>query len=132
MATAGTPFEGRDNIIGPNVYTSALEIRLYTNSKDSLTSSTVFANMTEPSGTGYAAIALNGTWSTTNGVVNYDHGSGTNPSWENTGGGNWTGAVTGSWITDGTYVLHFKDFSSAPQTVIPGAVIEVDVSNLVS
>lgn len=131
MASAGTPFEGRDNIIGPAVYTSSLELRLYTNTKNSLDSSTVFADMTEPSGTGYAAIAMTGTWSTTNGVVGYDHGGGTNPSWTNSGGGNWTGAVTGSFITDGTYVLHFKDFSVDPQTVIPGAVIQVDVSNLV-
>ena len=132
MAVSGTPFEGRDNIVGPNVYTSALQIRLYTNTKDSLGNSTVLADMTEPSGTGYAAITLSGTFTTTNGVVDYDHGSGTNPVFENTGGVDWTGDVTGSFITDGVYVLHFKDFSSAAQTVVPGAQIEIDVSNLVS
>lgn len=130
MATSGTPFEGRDNIIGPAVYTG-LQLVLYTNTKNSLTSSSVLADLTAPSGTGYAAIPLSGTWSFSNGVVSYDHGSGTNPTFENTGGVSWTGDVTGAAISDGTYLLHFNDFASNPLTVVAGGQIEVDVSSLV-
>ena len=73
MATSGTPNEGRDGIISDRVYTSStLDLRLYTNTPDSLSSSTVFADLVEPTGTGYAAISLTGVFSESAGVVTYD------------------------------------------------------------
>ena len=131
MASFGTPYEGRDDIIGPAVYTG-LDLRLYTNTKNSLGDTTVLADLTYPSGTGYATYTLSGVWSFNNGVVTYDDGSPDNPQFTNTGGGDWTGAVTGAAITDGTYILHFKDFVSDPITVTPSQTIEVDISSLVS
>lgn len=129
MATVGTPYEGRDNIIGPAVYVATLQARLYTNTQDSLDSATVFADMTEPSGTGYAAITLNGSWGFNNGVFTYDHGTPDDPVWENTGGTTWTGGdVTGIWITDGTYVLHFKDLTAGPVEMVAGAELQLDLS----
>ena len=131
MSSFGTPYEGRDSIIAPAVYTG-LDLRLYTNTKNSLSDNTVLADLTYPTGTGYATYTLSGVWSSSNGVVTYDDGSPDNPQFENTGGGDWTGAVTGAVITDGTYILHFKDFVADPITLEPGQVIEVDISNLVS
>jgi len=133
VSSFGTPFEGRDNIVASAVYVSGnLDLRLYTNTKNSLTDATVLADLTYPSGAGYAAYTLSGTWSSSNGVVNYDDGSPSNPQFTNSGAGDWTGAVTGAAITDGTYVLHFKDFSADPITLEAGQTIEVDISNLVS
>ena len=132
MATDGTPFEGRDNLIGPAVYVSgSLELRAYVNTAGSLTDSTVFADMTEPAGTGYAPITLSGTYSFTNGVVTYDDGTPDNPLW--TAGNNWTGGdVTGSFLTDGVYVLHFKDLALGATTMTTGTILEIDLSTLVS
>lgn len=132
MAISGTTFEGRDSIIVPAVYTG-LDLRLYTNTADSLTSSTVLANLTFPVGTGYATFTLAGVWSSSNGVVTYDDGIPDNPEFENTGGSNWTGGdVVGAAITDGTFLLHFKDLSLGPVTMTPGRILEVDISTLVS
>jgi len=131
MATNGTPFEGRDNIIATAVYTG-LDLRLYTNTANSLTVSTILANLTFPSGTGYATFTLSGTWSSTNGVVTYDDGTPDNPEFENTGVSNWTGDPTGAVITDGTFILHFKDFALGTIVMTPGKVIEVDISTLTS
>ena len=130
MATSGTVFEGRDNIIVPAVYTG-LDLRLYTNTGDSLTASSTLASLTYPSGTGYATITLSGVWSSTNGVITYDHGTPDNPSW--TAGSDWTGGdVTGAAITDGTYLLHFKDLSLGATTMTTGTVLEVDLSTFIA
>ena len=132
MAIRGTPNEGRDNIISERVYTAnTLDLRLYVNLPDSLSSTSVFADLVEPTGTGYAPITLSSTWSEANGVVTYD---GANPVFENTnpeGGANWSQDITGGAITDGTYILHFQDLL-ASETMTPGAKIEVDISSLVA
>lgn len=130
MATNGTPYEGRDNIIVPGVYTG-LDLRLYTNTLNSLNANTVLADLTYPVGTGYATYTLSGVWTGTNGVVTYDDGTPDNPQFENTGGTDWTGAVTGAAITDGTYVLHFKDNALGAITMTPGKIIEIDISTLI-
>jgi len=131
MATAGTPYEGRDNHIGPAVYTSSLQLGLYANTGDSLDSDTVLADLTQPSGTGYALITLNGVWAFNNGVVTYDHGTPDNPRFTNSDASKWTnGDIVGAFITDGTYVVHFKDFTQVREMIV-GAVLEVDVSTLI-
>lgn len=130
MATAGTPYEGRDNVIGPAVYTTSLQLGLYANSANSLTSDSILSNLTQPSGTGYALITLNGVWSFNDGQVTYDHGTPDNPRFENTDVSKWTnGDVTGAFITDGTntYLLHFNDFT-ATRAMDPGEILEVDIS----
>lgn len=135
MADSGTPFEGRDNIIVPRVYTTGtLDLRLYVNIADSLDPSTVLGDLTEPTGTGYAPITLSGAYSVTNGVVTYDDGTPDDPEFENTeseGGSNWSQAITGVAMTDGTYILHFQDLLSSV-TMTPGKKLKVDISTLVA
>lgn len=128
MATFGTTNEGKDNIIAANVYTASLEMGLYTNTANSLTTDSVLADITEPSGTGYARVTLNGSWSASNGVVTYTP----NIKFENTGATSWTGDVTGSFITDGTYLLHFKDRTGGAVEMTAGKVLEVSISALLS
>jgi hypothetical protein len=134
VSTFGTPFEGRDNIIASAVYvTGSLDLRLYTNTKNSLTDATVLADLTYPVGLGYAAYTLSGTWTANNGLVTYSDGSPVYVTFTNTDpADDWTGAVTGAAITDGTYVLHFKDFAADPITLPAGQSIKVDVSTVVS
>ena len=135
MAASGTPTEGRDFIISDRVYTTGtLDLRLYVNTADSLSATTVFANLTEPTGTGYLPITLSGTFSETSGVVNYDHGTPDDPVFENTeagGGSNWSNPITGVAMTDGTYVLHFQDLVSSV-TMTPGKKLKVDISTLIA
>ena len=135
MATKGTTDEGQDNVIGARVYTTgSLQLRCYTNTPDSLGETSVFADFTEPTGTGYAPITLNGVWSFNNGVCTYDHGTPDDPAFENTeseGGSNWSTDVTGVWMTDGIYCLHFSDLVS-PVTMTPGYRLSVDLSSLVA
>lgn len=132
MATQGTPYEGRDNIIVPAVYTSGLKLGVYTNTAGSLSASTVLANITQPTGAGSGDKTLNGTWSSSNGVITYDDGTPDNPIFENTDSGNWSADVTGIFLHNGTYILHFKDLSSGAVTMTPGDQIEVDISTLIS
>lgn len=135
MATKGSPLEGFDNIVGPRVYTPTLTLRCYVNTLDSLSDATVFADIVEPTGGGYAPITLNGTWTWTDGVGLYDHGTPDDPQFENTnaeGGANWSQAVTGIWMTDGTSVLHFMDLSDGAVTMTPGKKLRADISNLVA
>lgn len=129
MAIKGTPYEGRDNIIVPRVYTG-LELRLYTNTANSLDASTVLADLTYPSGTGYAPLSLAGVYSSTNGVVTYDDGTPDDPRF--TAGSNWTGGdVVGVVMTDGTYILHFKDLTAGPVTMLTSDVLIIDISTLI-
>jgi hypothetical protein len=130
MATDGTAYEGIDSLIVPAVYTG-LDLRLYTNTGDSLTKSSVLATLTYPVGTGYATLSLAGVWSSNNGVVTYDDGTPDDPSFTNTSGGDWTGDVVGAAITDGTYLLHWRDFSTGAFTVIDTQTITIDISTLV-
>ncbi len=132
MPSSGTPNEGRDRIISDRVYTSGtLDLRLYVNLQDSLSDLTVFGDLVEPTGTGYAPILLTGVFSELNGVVTYD----SNPIFENTepeGGSNWSNPITGVVMTDGTYILHFQDLITSPVTMSPGYKIEVDLSTLIA
>lgn len=134
MASSGTPNEGRDNVIAARVYVTPLDLRLYTNLADSLDASSVFADLVEPTGTGYAAESLTGVFSSTNGVVTYDDGTPDDVIFENTeaeGGSNWSLAVTGVAMTTGTHILHFQDFSTSV-TMTPGKKLRIDVSSLVA
>ena len=132
MASSGTVNEGRDFIISDRVYTTGgLDLRLYTNNQDSLDATSVFADLVEPTGTGYAPITLSGVWSEADGVVTYA----TNPVFENTnseGGANWSTPVKGVAITDGTYILHFQDLLAASVTMEPGKKLTVDLSTLIA
>jgi len=139
VATSGTPFEGRDNLIVPLVYqalsdTSSLQMGLYTNAQDSLSSTSTVATITSPVGSGYALKTLGGNWSSSSGVVTYDHGVVDNVIW--TALDNWTGGdVTGAYIRGGTgtlYLLHFKDLSLGPVTMTTGTALEVDLSTFIS
>ena len=132
MATSGTVFEGRDNYLAPAVYVSgALDMRLYTNTSNSLSSTTVLADLNYPSGSGYATYTLSGNFSSSSGVVTYDDGTPDNVKF--TAGDDWTGGdVTGVAITDGTYLIHFKDLSLGPTTMTTGTIIEVDLSTFIS
>lgn len=141
MATSGTSHEGVDNIL-ISAYTG-LDLRLYTHTLTvddeiivpSLDRDSVFADLTEPSNlddfgfnNGYAAISLTGTWSSSESVITYDHPG--DPTFTNSGEqGNWV--VYGSAITDGAFILAFKDFSE-PIAVLLGASLVLDVSSVVS
>lgn len=136
MATSGTPHEGVDNLL-ISAYTGLI-LLLYTNTGNSLDRDTVLADITEPSAlddggndNGYAQITLSGTWSSTGSSITYDHGTPDNPVFTNTGvDGNWDPAI-GSVITDGTYILHFKDFGT-PVALTLGATLEIDISSAVT
>ena len=135
MATKGTTDEGQDSIIGARVYTTGtLQLRLYINTADSLSETTVFADMTEPTGTNYAPIVLSGVFTFNNGVVTYDHGTPDDPFFENTepgSGSNWSNPITGVWMTNGSQVLHFQDLVT-PVTMTPGKKLKVDISTLIA
>ena len=136
MATSGTPHEGVDNII-IDAYTG-LQLILYTNAGNSLDRDSVLADLVEPANVditvapnGYAAILLTGTWSSVNSVITYDHGTPDNPKFTNTGTtGSWD-SCTGSAITDGTHILHFKDFGT-PIALTLGGSLEIDVSSVLT
>lgn len=114
MATVGTPNGGLDEIT-ERVYVNGADFSLvaYTNTADSLGPDTVTADLTTPTeSNGYAPILLNGTWTTSNGVLSYDHdGAGANPAWEATGA--WSATVTGIAMVSGARVIHFKDLAAA-------------------
>src|SRR5210317_2542237 len=111
MAVFGVPNEGKDGIIAPAIYTSSLKIGLYTNTQDSLSASSVLADITEPDDAatfdGYAQQTLSGSWAFSNGLVTYTP----NIQFETTGGSSWTDDVTGVFIHNDTYLLHFKDLA---------------------
>ena len=137
MATNGSPHEGVAQIL-INAYTG-LQLILYTNTADSLDRDTVLADLVEPSAlddlsnpNGYAAISLTGTWSGNSGsIISYDHGTPDNPRFTNSGTSGVWDTVTGSAITDGSYVLHFKDFATARALALT-AVLDIDISSLVN
>lgn len=135
MATSGTPNEGRDFIISDRVYTTGtLDLRLYVNLADSLSDTTVFGDLVEPTGPGYAAYTLNGVFSEAAGVVTYDDGTPDDVVFENTepgGGSNWSQAITGVAMTDGARILHFQDLNT-PVTMTPGKKLIIDLSTLIA
>lgn len=112
MATQGSPYGGLDDIASLAYVSGALTLVCYTNTANSLSESTVAANLTQPStANGYAPIVLDGTWSSVNGILTYQHSSGTHPTWTATG--SWSATVTGVAIIRGLTVRHFRDLSAA-------------------
>lgn len=140
----GTPYQGRDLIIAPRVYT-ALTLVLYCNTLDSLSDTSIYADLVQPVGSGYAPIALGGTWASANGVVTYDHGvtlgffnpfSGKyDPYWQNThASASWSQPVTGAAIIGGAgpYLLHFLDDQNGAVTMTAKQKLAVNLSTLVA
>lgn len=132
MATKGTPYEGRDRIIAPRVYTG-LSLIAYVNLADSLSDTTVYADLVQPTGTGYSVISLSNAWTSVNGVLTYDHGTPDDPYWQNTHATlNWSQPVTGVAIIGGAgpYLLHFHDRPGGSATMTPSRRLVVNLSTL--
>ena len=132
MATEGTPNGGLDNVIADRVYISGADLTLvaYQNAADSLGPTTVAADLTQPAtANGYAPILLDGTWSSTNGVVTYTHSTPPHPKWDATG--TWGGDVNGAAIISGTNVVHFEDLTT-PFTAAANKSLLVDLDTIVS
>src|SRR6185369_14928944 len=124
MATQGSPLAGLDDIASLAYVSGALTLVAYSNPANSLGSSTVAADISQPSSSnGYAPIVLNGTWSSSGGILTYVHSTPTNPGWIATG--TWTANVNGVAIVRGSIVRHFKDLSSA-FVAAAGKKLEVD------
>lgn len=137
MASSGTPNEGRDRI-SDKVYDANTLLALYTNLAGSLDENTVFADLVEPTGTGYARASMSGDWNETDGVVTYDHGTPDDVEFFNSnaiGGANWSLPVTGAALLDVrsgvTSILHFVDAPNAV-TMTPQKRLRIDVSNLIA
>lgn len=130
MATQGTPYGGLNDIAALAYVSGALTLVAYTNTADSLGSATVAADLTQPTtANGYAPITLDGTWSTSNGVLTYVHSTPTNPTWTATS--SWSATVTGVAIIRGTTVRHFKDLTS-PFVAAGGRKLAVDLASVLS
>jgi hypothetical protein len=130
MATRGTPNEGRD-LMAARIYVNCTMV-LYVNAADSLTESSVAADLVQPTGTGYVPISLNGVFASLNGVVQYDHGTPDEVVWQNThASNNWSQDITGAAILSGGKILHFHD-AATPVTMTPGQKIAVDVQSLIA
>lgn len=128
MATQGTPNAGLDDIASLAYVSGALTLVAYTNPGNSLGSTTVAADLTQPtSSNGYAPITLNGTWTSVNGVLTYIHSTPTNPGWTATGA--WSANVSGVAIIRGSVVRHFKDLASA-FIAAAGKKLEVDLASV--
>lgn len=130
MATVGTPTGGRNEILTA-AYPNHADYTLvaYTNTANSLSSSSVAADLTQPAtAAGYAAITLDGTWSVDNGVATYVHSTPTYPRW--TASGSWGGVtVTGIAIVYDTVLMHFKDLA-AGWVPVANRILEVDVNTI--
>lgn len=143
MAVKGTPLGGLSEI-AKRVYIDGADVTLvaYTNTRNTLSSASVAADLTQPTSTnGYAPILLDGTWSELDGVATYQHPLGPstdptgNPQWHCTG--TWSANVTGVALIFGTRLLHFKDSTDnvgVPQDFVAaaGKNYAVAISNLVS
>lgn len=143
MATKGTPYEGRDRIIAPRVYSPGAgavvhSLVAYCNLQNSLSDLSVYADLVQPTGNGYAPITLSGVWSSSQGIVTYDHGTPDDPRWQNVDASlNWSQPVTGAAIVAtiggvGPYLVHFMDFADGPVTMTPQQRIVVNLSTLVA
>lgn len=131
MATFGTPNEGLSYIAGKVDITGVLSLIVYTNTADSLTSSSVYADLTQPTSTGgYAPILLDGTWSISNGIATYVHSTPTHPTWTATGVWSATGRGVAMVNVSATKILHFKDLTN-PFVAALGKKLEVDLSTVV-
>lgn len=130
MATQGSPYGGLNDIAALAYVSGALTLVAYTNTADSLGNATVAADLTQPTtANGYAPITLDGTWSTSNGVLTYVHSTPTNPTWTATG--SWSATVTGVAIIRGAAVRHFKDLTSA-FVAAGGRKLAVDLASVLS
>ena len=130
MATEGTPYEGLD-YAAARVYGSHLSLVCYTNAPDSLGDGTTYGDLVQPSSSnGYAPIALDGTWTFTDGTVAYLK-AGANPRWTATG--SWSATVNGVAMVDVTAgkILHYRD-CSVPFVAANLKKFEVDITNLVT
>jgi hypothetical protein len=129
MASEGTPDEGLE-YTSARVYGSHLSLVCYTNAADSLGGATVYADLVQPTGGGYAPITLDGTWSFTDGTVSYLK-LGEHPRWTATGV--WSATVTGVAMVDisGTKILHFRD-NAVPFTAANLKKLVVDITTLVA
>lgn len=128
MATSATPMEGLDDIAEVAYVSGALTLVAYTNAGNSLSSTSVAADITQPTeANGYAAITLNGVWDSTGGVLLYVHSTPTNPKWTATG--TWSGTVNGVAILHGSILRHFKDLGS-PFVAAAGRKLEIDLSSV--
>jgi len=127
MATSGTPNSGL-NQIGAWVYVAnAMSLVCYTNTANSLSDTTVYADLVQPAvANGYAPITLTGAnWTVTNGVMTYN----TDPQWSATG--TWGATVTGVAILYSTTLMHFKDLT-APFIAASGGKLKIDLTTIVA
>ena len=119
--------------LADRAYISGADFHLvaYTNTADSLSDTSVYADITEPaSANGYAPILLDGTWSSTNGVITYVHSTPTHPSWAATGG--WGATVTGVAIVyNSATLVHWKDLDVA-FSAADGKRLEIDLDTVIS
>jgi hypothetical protein len=127
MATQGTPNDGLDDIASLSYVSGALTLVAYVNTANSLGASTVTADLVQPTGSGYAPIVLDGTWSTADGIVTYLHSTPPNAGWLALGA--WSAPVTGLAIIRGAAVRHFKDCATA-FTAAAGKKLEADVNSV--
>jgi hypothetical protein len=130
MASEGTPLQGLD-YAASKVYTSALSLVCYTNAAGSLGDATTYASLTQPAtANGYAPIALDGTWTYSNGTVTYLK-SGANPRW--TASGTWGATVYGMAMVDivANKILHFRD-NAVPFVASNLKKLDCDVTQMVS
>jgi hypothetical protein len=130
MATAGTPYQGLDYCAG-RIYGSHLSLVCYSNAADSLSDTTVYADIVQPSvSNGYAPITLDGTWTISNGTVSYLK-NGAHPGWTCTG--TWSVTVRGVAMVDITAgkILHFRDCTT-PFTAANLKRLESDITTLVA
>jgi hypothetical protein len=131
VATQGSPNEGLSYIAGKVDISGVLTFILYTNAANSLTSSTVYADLTQPTAAnGYAPILLDGTWTISNGISTYVHSTPTHPTWTATGA--WSATVNGVAMVNvsATKILHYKDLTS-PFVAALGKKLEIDLSTVV-
>lgn len=132
MARSGTPKGGLSEL-AERVYVNGADFTLvaYTNTPNSLGDDSVAADLVQPTvANGYGPITLNGTWSVTDGIVEYDHGTPDNPTWTATG--TWSAPVTGAAIIYGTRLVHFRDYNDAGGSWVAanGRKLAVDITNM--
>lgn len=135
MATQGTTNGGLDDVSALAYVSGALTLIGYTNAADSLSATTVAADLTQPNSTnGYAPITLDGTWTSVNGILTYVHSAGPNnfggnPGWQ--ASGSWSGIVIGVAIIRGSVCRHFKDLSE-PFTAANLRKLVVDLASVLA
>jgi hypothetical protein len=136
LSTQITPNEGLDYLLSKVYVTGALTLIAYTNTADSLSENTVFADLTQPTASnGYTPLTLNGTWSFANGVATYQHPAGANtsvqgyPMWVATG--SWSATSTGAAIVDLSVskILHARDHTT-PFVAVAAKRLEINISQL--